>query len=417
MNYDHQKKAELAQQGETLIKKMLETLKATKGGDPQAIMGLAYEFKSLLEDHAGLSNYGVISRLISSSGYIHTAWAHIVSGDMSLETGTLTFLRKEKTDDIRAVADILSSTIPISTLAQLTYYAAFDECIMEKAVESIITYASPSQISHNNGQDFSRFCLIMGMTNKQNAFTTISDYANEYNTEPDHGLLVAQSSFLLGISESRNIVKRPEELSEKTRSFFDKHNVLLCEALKHRSNPLPSFNACLSAFEYGFNEWADTVIKEIDIAIMTPNVDSLTALERFGSRHLERHLNSIKTYYRLNLKDTPDDRDFEETMGTLLHYYLHTKADRLTANDLMINRYNATHISKIAVNLSLIKYKDGISHVSKDINQDHLKNILVETSKHMKKPLNGLITIDGLKPILINIDLYKRDLLSHDLSL
>ena len=417
MNYAHQKKAELAQQGEILIKNLLDTLKVTGGKDPQAIMGLAYEFKSLLDDHAGLSNYGVISRLISSSGYIHTAWAHLVSGDMSLETGTLTFLRKEKSDDIRAVADILSSTIPIVTLAQLTYYAAFDECIMAKAVEGIITYASPSQISHNHGEDYSRFCLIMGMMNQQNAFTTLSEFANNYHTEPNHNFLVAQASFLLGISKSHNIAKRPKELSEQTRTFFDKHNALLCEVLKHKNYPLPRLEACLSAFEYGFHEWADTVIKEIDITRMTANIDSLTALERFGSIHLDHHLNNIKTYYRLNLRESPDDRNFESTIGTLLHFYLHTKENRLPIRDLMINRYNASEISKLAVDLSLIKDKNAISHISKHVNKDHLKNILVDAATYMKKPLDGWVNIEDLKPILINIDLYKRDVLSHDLSL
>jgi hypothetical protein len=417
MNDALKKKAELTQQGEALIKGILDTLKSTKGNNPQAIMPLVIEFKQLLNNNMTLENIGVIHRLISDSSYIHTYWAHMVSGDMSLETGTLTFLRKIKTDEINALADILVSHIPMVKLGQLTHYAAFDECTMHKATENFLSYTSPTEISHNHGKELSRFSFYMGMTNQQNAFITISNLVNAYSKGSKHDLLVAQSQFLFGLHKEQCLSVPPDTLDEASYEFFAEHNSLLKESLKENKYPTPRSESVFTAYHYGLKEWADTVVGTYDISSLIADAETLTLLEQHDSTHAERHLVSVKNYFRLHLREAPDHNDFKKTTESLLHYFLNSKKNLLPIKDLMINQYNAPSIMELVVNMSLITDQNALRRLNRMVDINRLQAVMSEAARHMKKPLLYLAKIHDLKPILINIDAYKREILTNDMDL
>jgi len=417
MNDALKKKAELAQQGEALIKGILDTLKSTKGNNPQAIMPLAIEFKRLLQCNLSLENHGVINKLIRDASYIHTAWTHMVSGDMSLETGTTTFLRKIKTDEINALADILASHIPIIKLVQLTHYAAFDDCTINKATENFLSYTSPSEISHNNGKELSRFSFYMGMTNQQNTFITISNLVNAYSKEIKHDLLVAQSQFLFGLNKEFSLSAPPDALANTSCEFFDEHASLLKESLKDNNYPTPRMESVLTAYQYGLKEWADIVAATYDISALIAEAETLTLLEQHDSSHAERHLESVKNYFRLYLREAPDHSDFNNASESLLHYFLHSKKSLLSIKDLMINKYNAPSIMELVVGMSLITDRNVQRRLNKNIDINRLQVIMSEAASHMKKPLLYLAKIEDLKPILVNIDAYKREILTNDMDL
>ena len=417
MNNQQINKIELASRGESLLKELVAALKTTRGESPDAIMGLAYEFKSLLENNLTLSNYGIINRLIENSGYIHTAWVSVVTGDMSLETASLTFLRKEKNEGVNAVAQILSDTIPVLNLDQLAYYAAFDTQTMMSAAHSLMNFAPPAKISHTQGSDLSRFCLRLGMMNQQQCFTTICRYVNQYKTTDNHEVLVAQSNFLTGLSKEYAIAKRPDALDADTQEFFAEHEQKIAISLQAKTFPLPHLDACLTGLELGLTSWADTVLRCFDITKITNDNTSVTQLERFGSSLVDHHLRQIKVFYRLNTSNLSNDRVINEALATLLHYYLHSKESQLTVSDFFINRNNAQRTAEKLMDFSLIKNREGNSCLRRGIDKSRIESLLTEASKHMKQPIRGLIEIQDLKPILSKIDLYKRDLLSHDLSL
>lgn len=417
MNDALKKKAELAQQGEALIKGMLDTLKSTKGNDPQAIMPFVIEFKQLLNNNMTMENIGVIHRLISDSSYIHTYWAHMVSGDMSLETGTLTFLKKIKTDEINALADILVSHIPIVKLGQLTNYAAFDECTMHKATENFLSYTSPTEISHNHEKELSRFSFYMGMTSQQNAFITVSNLVNAYSKGSKHELLVAQSQFLYGLNQEHCLSNPLETLSETSYEFFAKHKSMLEETLKDNNYPTPRLESVFTAYHYGLQEWADMVAATYDITSLIEDPQTLTLLEDYDSAHAERHLVSVKNYFRLYLREAPDHSDFNNATESLLHYFLHSKKNLLSIKDLMINQYNAPMIMELVVNMSLITDQRALRKLNRKVDVNRLQTVMLAAAEHMKKPLLYLAKIPDLKPILINIDAYKREVLANDMDL
>lgn len=417
MNDGLKKKAKLAQQGEALIKGMLDALKSTKGNDPQAIMSFVIEFKQLLNNNMTLENIGVIHRLISDSSYIHTYWAHMVSGDMSLETGTLTFLKKTKTDEINALADIWVSYIPIVKLDQLTNYAAFDECTMHKATENFLSYTSPTEISRNHEKELSRFSFYMGMTNQQNAFITVSNLVNAYSKGSKHDLLVAQSQFLYGLNQEHCLSNPPESLSDTSYEFFAEHKSMLEETLKDNNYPTPRLESVFTAYHYGLQEWADMVAATYDITSLIEDPQTLTLLEGYDSAHAETHLVNVKNYFRLYLREAPDHSDFNNATESLLHYFLHSKKNLLAIKDLMINQYNAPTIMDLVVNMSLITDQRALRRLNRKIDVNRLQTVMLAAAEHMKKPLLYLAKIPDLKPILINIDAYKREILANDMDL
>lgn len=423
MKHSLSNSANYLRQGQSIVDALSDELDKGRKADPQTVSDQCSRFTQWLDSNNEICMTGIKQTVIKDASFLHYRWAS--KSGLPTEDAPLNEIKKPGKKSI-AIAQSLASAIPIMKKEGLHNYLVFPAEIMCSAVRNFAAFGDMNLIANctQSHMHYYETFARLGVHNQQEALVQLASSIEIFiggiePLEKQMKLGVAITGYLHSLDRFDVRVINEHTLSPETKSFFDEMLPYVEMLAIHRvPNTTPRLGAGVNAMMLGLHKWGESILHNEWVIACEKGTDYLVDIYRCGSISIKQHLKKEQEAYDLlmNSKIRIGSKEIND-IRYLISYAIKTNDPNFTIADLHINEDNYIAIYTTAMNLALFKTNDNVEHLVDDVNHARFVELIVSAASCGQVQKERIISLQELRPHLINANFFKRDILSLDLGM